>query len=228
MTSLTPHMVKAFDDDLGEIRALVAQMGGLVERAAALATKALIEADEWTASSVMRDDSQIHSLCQDVERRCICLIALRAPRANDLREILADFKIAITMARMGGCARSIAEQVAMVRGLRRNSSKHVLTQMADRAQETIRCAIDCFVRRDGEVEAGEASDPRLLSLLQDDLLRDLLDNMADAPATIGSSTCMLLASQKLVRLAEHAASISRICSTAGRVAAAPQPGLQGG
>jgi phosphate transport system protein len=139
--------------------------------------------------------------------------------ADDLREVLADFKIAIIVERMGDCARSIAEQVPLIRGLTRASLRNVLRRMSAEAQDSVQCALDAFVRRDAHAGPGRYRQEQLGSL-QAELLRDLLDTMAETPATITSSTCMLLASQKLVRLSEHAANIARICSSTSSEAAA--------
>jgi phosphate transport system protein len=223
MVSLNPHTVKAFDEDLQGIRALVAEMGGLVEQAVFRATKALIDCDEATAREVVRDDAQIDRLSQEVERRCLCLIALRAPMADDLREVLAGFKIATVVERMGDCARSIAEQVPRVRGLTRASLRNVLRRMSAEAQEAVQHALDIFVRQDGDLGQRPVSVQERLASLHDELLRDLLDTMTEVPSAIGSSTSMLMASQKLVRLAEHSANIVRISSSATRREAILQP-----
>jgi phosphate transport system protein len=223
MGGLNPHTVKAFDEDLQAIRALIAEMGGMVEQAVFRASKALIDCDEMTAREVVRDDARIDRLLQEVERQCLCLIALRAPMADDLQEILAGFKIATIVERMGDCARSIAEQVPRVRGLSRSSLRNVLRRMSVEAQDSVQNALDVFVRQDAEPAQQPLSVQEQLAHLQDELLRDLLDTMAELPSAVGSSTSLLMASQNLVRLAEHSAKIIRISSSASRGAPIPLP-----
>jgi phosphate transport system protein len=209
-----PHTVRAFDEDLEEIRALIAQMGGLVEDALVKAVGALIEHDEPAAAAVVADDVRIDRLSDQVERHCVCLIALRAPMADDLHEILAAFKIGVIVERMGDCARAIAQQVPMVGGFKPRSAIKLLTALSDTAQASVRHALDAFVRAD---TAAAAMLPRSIEeagYLQDELLRDLLETMADIPATITSSTCLLLAAQKLVRVGEHAVNLARLCDNA--------------
>ena len=53
------HTVKAFDQDIGQLRALIAQMGGLAEQAIADAMKALQRGDVALADEVRRKDKQI-------------------------------------------------------------------------------------------------------------------------------------------------------------------------
>jgi phosphate transport system protein len=209
-----PHTVRAFDDDLEEIRALIAQMGGMVEEALGKAVNALIEHDELAAAAVVADDVRIDRLSDEVERRCVCLIALRAPMADDLREILAAFKIGVIVERMGDCARSVAQQVPLVGEFRSRTSVKLLKALSDTAQASLRHALDAFVRTDAPAAGMLPRNLEESGYLQDELLRDLLETMSDVPSTITSSTCLLLASQKLVRVGEQAANLARLCEGA--------------
>ena len=65
------HTVKSFDDDLRQLRAMISEMGGLAEQQIIAAIDA-IEAE--------------------VERFAVRIIALRAPMADDLREVIAALK----------------------------------------------------------------------------------------------------------------------------------------
>src|SRR3546814_8265404 len=82
---MTEHTVKAFDEDIGELRGLIAEMGGLAEQAIARAIDALAKHDLDAARRVIEGDKRIDAIEEDVERLAIRLIALRAPMADDLR-----------------------------------------------------------------------------------------------------------------------------------------------
>ncbi|MFX8441119.1 PhoU domain-containing protein, partial [Acinetobacter baumannii] len=88
------HTVKAFDEDIGQLRGLIAQMGGLAEDAIDKAMQALRMRDLDIAEAVIANDRLIDALEMDVERLAVRLIALRAPLADDLREVVAAMKIA--------------------------------------------------------------------------------------------------------------------------------------
>ena len=94
MASNEGHTLKAFDTDLDNLRAVIAEMGGLAEAAIGDAVGALTKRDAERAARVIRDDVKIDELELEVERQVVRLIALRAPMANDLREVLAALKIA--------------------------------------------------------------------------------------------------------------------------------------
>ena len=56
------HTVKAFDTDIGQLRGLISQMGGLAEDAIAQAMKALQRNDTDHALQVRADDKAIDAI----------------------------------------------------------------------------------------------------------------------------------------------------------------------
>src|SRR3546814_1015992 len=84
-------------------------MGGLAEQAIARAIDALAKHDLDAARRVIEGDKRIDAIEEDVERLAIRLIALRAPMADDLREVVAALKIATVVERIGDYAKNIAK-----------------------------------------------------------------------------------------------------------------------
>ena len=210
MANSDPHTVKAFDEDVERIRALVAEMGGLTEVAIGNALDALIAHDELSAAKVVANDTRIDLLAEEVERHCVRLIALRAPMADDLREVLAAFKIGILVERMGDCARSIAEQVPKTRSFSQRSPISLLQNMASEAAGMVRASLDAFVKQDSALAEDVCARDDAVDILHDDLFRELLDLMSANPTTITAATGLLLVSQKLERIGDHATNIARV------------------
>jgi len=82
------HTVKAFDEDITRLRGLIAEMGGLAEAAVQNAMDALIQGDDALAERIIADDKKIDALEAEVDRLAVRIIALRAPMADDLREVI--------------------------------------------------------------------------------------------------------------------------------------------
>ena len=55
----TDHTLKAFDEDLDELRATISQMGGMAEHSIREAMKALMNRDHELAASVVEDVKRI-------------------------------------------------------------------------------------------------------------------------------------------------------------------------
>ena len=56
------HTLKAFDEDLDRLRALIAQMGGLAEHAIGEAMRCLVQKDVDGAMAVVQDDQKLDDL----------------------------------------------------------------------------------------------------------------------------------------------------------------------
>ena len=70
------HTLKAFDQDLDRLRALISEMGGLAEHAISEAMRCLIQRDVDGAQRVVADDKKLDVLEIETERRAVQLIAL--------------------------------------------------------------------------------------------------------------------------------------------------------
>src|SRR5204863_5216666 len=101
------HTLKAFDDDIERLRALISQMGGFAEHAIEEAMRCLIQRDVEGAERVVADDKKLDVLEIETERRAVQLIALRAPMAGDLRDVIAALKISGVVERIGDYAKNI-------------------------------------------------------------------------------------------------------------------------
>jgi phosphate transport system protein len=113
---MVEHTVKAFDDEIGRLRGLIAEMGGLAEAAIANAIAALIEHDEEKGQAVVAADAKLDALEAEVDRLAVRIIALRAPMADDLRDVIAALKISGVIERIGDYAKNIAKRVGQVEG----------------------------------------------------------------------------------------------------------------
>src|SRR5205814_10572183 len=112
------HALKAFDEDLDRLRALISQMGGLAEHAIGEAMRCLKQRDLEGAERVVREDVKLDVHEIETERRAVHLIALRAPMAGDLRDVVAALKIAGVVERIGDYAKNIAKRVPLLDNVR--------------------------------------------------------------------------------------------------------------
>ena len=80
-----PHIVKAFSEELEQLTADVAAMGGLAESMVSDALQAASNRDGDLADEVRLRDAQVDQMQRDIEKKIIKLLALRQPIAQDLR-----------------------------------------------------------------------------------------------------------------------------------------------
>ena len=206
MTGVAAHTLKAFDEDLQALRGEVAAAGGLAEAAASDAAEALFKADPALIDRCLRHCDLLLRAAAQAEKHALCVIALRAPRAADLYELLSILKIVALLERIAGQVRSIAKAVpAIVHPL---VCPRALGNLARTAMESLRQAIDAFVAGDGTAAAAmapisEAAEQLHLTLLQNCLAEMRLDSRA-----VPSATNLLLVSRSLARVADHAVDLA--------------------
>jgi len=100
-------------DPLDTVYDELVQMTRLVGSAMNRATQALLDADLTLAESVIDADAKIDTLASDIEERCLDIIALERPHADDLRVVVGAVRIAASLERMGDLAEHVAKQARL-------------------------------------------------------------------------------------------------------------------
>ena len=210
MQQAREHTLKAFDEDLDRLRALIAQMGGLAEHAIGEAMRCLVQRDVDGAMAVVRDDAKLDKLETEAERRVVQLIALRAPMAGDLREAVAALKISGVVERIGDYAKNIARRVPLLEDSRQLEPLSLLPEMARIATQMVHDVLDAFVRRDAEAAVRVVERDQAVDDFYDSIFRTLLTFMMEKPQTIGQSAHLLFVAKNLERVGDHATNIAEM------------------
>jgi phosphate transport system protein len=207
---MNTHTVKAFDNDIGELRGLISQMGGLAEDAIDKAMQALQRNDIALAEQVRAADKQIDVIEAEVERLAVRIIALRAPMAVDLREVVAALKIAGVVERIGDYAKNIAKRVPMIDGEHRIEPISILPAMGRMASEMVHDVLDAFAKRDAEEAVRVVESDAALDDFYDSIFRTLVTYMVENPRTIGQVAHLLFVAKNLERIGDHATNVAEM------------------
>lgn len=204
------HTVKAFDQDLDQLRASIAQMGGLAESAIAESMRALMQRDSAAASRIVENDKKIDALEAEVERNAVQLIALRAPMADDLREVVAALKIAGVVERIGDYAKNIAKRVHIIEGTRNIEPLSLLPEMARIVAEMVHNVLDAFAARDADKAVAVCERDRSVDDFYNSIFRTLLTFMMESPNNITAATHLLFIAKNLERIGDHATNVAEM------------------
>jgi phosphate transport system protein len=207
---MTDHTVKAFDNDIGELRGHIADMGGRAELAITSAMQALVTRDLDLARKIIADDKAIDRLETEVEKAAVRIIALRAPMADDLREVVAALKIAAVIERIGDYAKNIAKRVGALEGRRTIEPISLLPSMAKVATEMVRDVLDAFAARDvaAAIEVNERD--RIVDDFYNSIFRTLVTYMYENPQSIGDAAHLLFVAKNLERVGDHATNVAEM------------------
>ncbi len=206
----TGHTLKAFDDDLNRLRASIAEMGGLAEAAIAAAMRALVERDAVAARAVVEGDKRIDALEAEVENLAVQVIALRAPMADDLREVVAALKIGGVVERIGDYAKNIAKRVPAIEESPDLKPLSLLPEMARIVAEMVRNVLDAFVARDAAKAEEVCERDRAVDDFYNSIFRTLLTFMMENPNNITPATHLLFVAKNLERIGDHATNIAEM------------------
>jgi phosphate transport system protein len=206
----TGHTLKAFDEDLDQLRASIAEMGGLAEAAISNAMRALVERDWEAAQSVIAEDKRLDALEAEVERLAVQIIALRAPMADDLREVVAALKIAGVVERIGDYAKNIAKRVAGIEESPNLRPLSLLPEMARIASGMVHDVLDAFVARDAAKAAEVCERDRAVDDFYNSIFRTLLTFMMEDPQNITAATHLLFVAKNLERIGDHATNVAEM------------------
>ena len=207
---MNDHTVKAFDDDIGELRGLIAEMGGLAEHAVMAAMESLRRHDLEAARAVIAGDKKIDALEMQVEQLAVRIIALRAPLANDLREVVAALKIAGVVERIGDYAKNIAKRVPAIESHGEIEPLSVLPAMSTLAVQMVHDALDAFAARDAAAAVEVCERDRQVDDFYNSLFRVLVTHMMENPKTIGQVAQLLFIAKNLERVGDHATNIAEM------------------
>lgn len=207
---MAEHTVKAFDEDITRLRGLIAEMGGLAEVAIAESMQALVSGDEELARAVVERDSKLDALEAEVDTMAIRIIALRAPMADDLREIIAALKIGGVVERIGDYAKNIAKRVGRIEGRKQFEPLTLLPAMAEVAAEMVHDVLTAFAARD-PVQAREVIErDDKVDAFYDSIFRNLVSHMVENPATISTAAQLLFVARNIERIGDHATNVAEM------------------
>jgi phosphate transport system protein len=185
-------------------------MGGLAEHAIEEAMRCLMQRDVEGAAHVVEEDKKLDRLELETERRAVQLIALRAPMAGDLRDVVAALKISGVVERIGDYAKSIAKRVPLLENVGKIEPISLLGEMARIATEMVHNVLDAFVERDAEAAVAVCARDDAVDDFYDSIFRTLLTHMMENPQTIGQSAHLLFVAKNLERIGDHATNIAEM------------------
>jgi phosphate transport system protein len=207
---MAEHTVKAFESEITQLRGLIAEMGGLAEVAIADAIDALITHNEDKAKVVVAADAQLDALEAEVDRLAVRVIALRAPMADDLRDVIAALKISGVIERIGDYAKNIAKRVGAIEDTRKFEPLTLIPAMAEIAQSMVRDVLNAYGSRDADLAVEVINRDEKVDNFYNSIFRNLVAHMMENPATISSAAQLLFVARNLERIGDHATNVAEM------------------
>ncbi|MEV2223124.1 phosphate signaling complex protein PhoU [Nocardia vinacea] len=198
-----------YNEQMADLAHLLGEMAGLAGSAMDRATQSLLQADLTLAESVITEGDRIAEMITDAEEKAFALLALQAPVAGDLRQVVSAIQIVQDVNRMGALALHVAKVT------RRRHPNHALPEAVNGYfAEMGRIAVNMGA---GAREVLESRDPLRAAQLNeddeamDDLHRHLFTLLMDRDWKYGVAAAVdvTLLGRYYERFADHAVEIGR-------------------
>lgn len=141
-------MERIIDSQLEDLKKLMLEMGGLVEKSLTTTTIGLFKKELNKLKEVHQIEALINELQIKIDNSCLQVLAKQGPVAKDLRLILTIIKINTDLERMGDQCVNIAyiARELIERGF--INPPQDLEMMASCASKMVKAALDSFVKMD--------------------------------------------------------------------------------
>lgn len=203
------HIVSSYDDEILQLAASIAEMGGAVETAVSTAVDALLKVDHAAAREILAADVRIDEMQRGIDDTAVSMIARRQPMAGDLRMIVASIHVANDLERVGDMAKTICRRTLQLDGARLSPKFYNgLRHMTDLTLRQLKDALDVYTSHDIDSAIAVCERDAEIDALYVSLFRELLTYMMEDPRNITQCTNLLLAGKSLERAGDHATNIA--------------------
>jgi phosphate transport system protein len=201
-------MSRVFDSMLEGLRTDLLRMAGRAEAILEKALRAVWERESSLVEEVTRADLEIDRLDVAIDAAVLKALALQAPVAEDLREVLAIKMIASDLERVGDLARNIAKSAGRLATHSPIDPPAALTSLARASQRSLRQAVDAFSRTDADLARRVLESDDAIDDLQDEVVRGMLGQLEAQPDAASQEVDIIMVAKNLERVADHATNIA--------------------
>ncbi len=160
-------MTRVIDPVMKELRETLLLMGSRSEAILEKAVRSITSRNLELAGEVAHDDLEIDRLDVKVDDKVLQALALQAPVASDLREVVGIKMIATDLERVGDLARNIAKSAKRLAGEPAAPIPDLLVRLARAAQDMLRTSLNAFSETDSRA-ARAVLDADALQVLGDE------------------------------------------------------------
>ena len=201
---MSVHMKKELDN----LKKLIFALGTQVDENVELAAQAFDKGDNALVEKVIQSDKNVDQLEVEVEEACLKALALYQPVAIDLRFIVAVLKMTNDLERMSDLAAGVAKN-AILYNKRKNTALSIsLNPLSDLVTSIVRKCIDSLLQLDAELAREVTQDDQEIDSMKKDIKTKIQDAISKEPSETESLIALLMASNRLERIGDHATNIA--------------------
>ena len=200
---------KTYHHELESARAELARLAALVAELIPRATAILLDSDLEGAEYIIRGDEEIDARCVELEEQCIRILALQAPVATELRQVVALLKMISEVERSGDLVRNICKAARRMHGHDLDPKlRGIINRMGEQAQQVYSAAIEAFVENDVSKAAALDDMDAYLDALQKQFMQAILESQAAGRIDMQIAVQLAMVARFYERIGDHAVNIA--------------------
>ncbi|MFZ9628840.1 MAG: phosphate signaling complex protein PhoU [Ilumatobacteraceae bacterium] len=203
------EMRKSFHQDLEGAKSALVRMAASVIELIPRATQVLLDGDLEGAEQIIGGDEEIDQRAVDVEEHCMQILALQAPVASDLRQVIALMKMTADVERSGDLVANICKTARRIYGHDLDPRlRGVIARMGEQAKAIYEAAIEAYVENDESKAAAVDDMDAYLDGLQRQFVQTILECHSAGKIDLQVAVQLAIASRFYERIGDHAVHIA--------------------
>jgi phosphate transport system protein len=199
---------KSFHDELASIRDGITHLAASVTEAIPRATHVLLDGDLEGADYMVLADHELDIRSLELEERCYQQLALQAPVASDLRQVIAALKMIGEIERSGDLAVNICKAARRIYGHELDPRlRGTISRMSEQAQQLFRFAIDAYVESDVPLASAINDMDDMLDRLHAEFIQEIFESHAGGRLDLQVGVQLALVARFYERIGDHAVNI---------------------
>ncbi|MBW1882271.1 MAG: phosphate signaling complex protein PhoU [Deltaproteobacteria bacterium] len=193
---------------LQALREQVLRIAHLAEAILDKALRSVWERNAVLAREVAADDLPIDRLDVEIDRSVLEFLALQAPVAQELRQVIAIKTATTDLERVGDLARNIAKSAMRLSERPPISPSPLLRTLASESQRQLKNAICSFADYDSAAARKVLAEDDRIDADEDQAIRAAIEEIQDNPQTSEQEIDFIFIAKNLERVGDHATNIA--------------------
>jgi phosphate transport system protein len=197
-----------FTQKLEELKLMVLRMAALAESAVHKATKAYLEGDADLAEEVIKGDTAINDLEDEIDKFNLELLALDQPMAVDLRTIVGTMRITVNLERLGDEAVNLSHRAMFLSSRPPLPFNPKMEKLADTAKGMLADSLKAFVDNDVRLAEQVCRTDDKADELTVQLLKEFINDMVTESRIVERGVHAIIGARHLERVGDLATNIA--------------------
>lgn len=201
-------MQEHFNQEVENLKTNLIKMASVVDDMVERSIQAIETGDIELCKGIKAKDLEVDAYDNLIQTQCENILALFQPFATDLRFVLSSLMINNQLERCGDIAVNISQRIKKTYSNKSLIDESKITEMAKKAKEMLRKAIDAFVLKNKELAQEVLKSDEEVDQLNKKSFKYLVEQMKNDSAIIETGAHLLILSRHIERLADHATNIA--------------------